>query len=95
MEAVALAAGLVIYNNVANLIPRFNRGWFVPLNMVVLGLVLAFALSGSLLDMASEEIWGPENPVVPAAVGLGVGLVLVTPLFLALKSERLSRYLAD
>ena len=93
METWALAIGLVLYSTVANRWPPFNKGWFVPANLLTCALVLAYGYS--ILDLESSVIWGPDSPLGPGLLVLLGGALLVSPLFALARSNRWAARIAD
>lgn len=81
LQAVGLFAVLVLYNNLANLIPQhLHDRWYVPMNLCFLGLLLLWALLGLHLTRADLGLSWPEAGR-SALWGLALGLLLVAPLF--------------
>ena len=95
MGTAALAGALVVYNNLANRWPPFNRAWFVPANLLLCTLVLWIAFSDGMLGLTASDVWGPASPVGPGVLGLLLGVVIVAPLFLMARSRRWSRFVQD
>src|SRR5687768_5669089 len=93
MDTWGLALGLVAYSTIANLLPPFNKGWFVPANLVTCALVLAYGYG--VLDLESSAIWGPDSPLGPGLIGFVIGAVVVSPLFLLARSPRWAKRVAD
>jgi uncharacterized protein len=93
MGPVLLAAGLVLYNTVANRWAPF-RGWaYVPMNLAVTaGLVAvgagAFGLSAA--EMGFGAGWG-----IDALAGAGLGAALAVPVFIVALIPRTRRLVAD
>ncbi len=93
MVTFLLAAGLTLYNNVANLVPAFNGALFVPLNCIVAGLVLAVGLGP--LSLSGQQMGVAGNDARDLLVGLTLGLALTLPLYAALLSRRTAALIAD
>ena len=88
-----LAGALVSYSTVANRLPSFNKGWFVPANLTACALVLLY---GHLaMNLSTPQIWGPDPPFGPALLGAAVGAALVSPLFVIALSKRWAHRIAD
>ncbi len=93
MAAVLLTIVLVVYNNVANRWPPFNRGAYVPVNVVAGFLLGALALGPLGLNETSLGL--TMQTARDFLTGAGLSLVMTAPMFVALLFERSRRLLAD
>ncbi len=93
MEVLALAVGLVVYSNLLNLWPPFNKEAFVPLNLTAAALILVFALGP--LDMSLNDLGVTGNTPADAFMGMGLGVVITVPLFVAVAVRRGLKVIAD
>ena len=92
MSAALLAAALVAYNNLINLWPKFQRV-YVPINAVAAVALTALAIGPLRLEPATLGLAG--NTLSEAAAAAAAGLILTCPLYLALRSRRWAKLLAD
>jgi uncharacterized protein len=92
LDTCVLAVALVVYSSIANQIPAFNKAWFVPANLTTCALVLLFG--HTVMDLSAMEVWGSYSPFLSAAIGLVLGAVLVSPLFL-IAGSRWAKKIAD
>lgn len=88
-----VAVLLVAYNNTANLWPPFNKQLFVPMNVAASAAVAAIAFGP--LDLSATEIGIAHLQFGDALLGIGVGIVLTTPLFVIARSPRWRGALVD
>ena len=93
MEPYLVAAALVVYNNLLNLWPPFNRTWFVPLNVSLTGALLLVGFGP--LDLDATQLGLGDLDVVDAFVGAGIGLALTLPLYVAPRWKRARGWVAD
>jgi len=93
MGAVLLAAGLVVYNTVANRWAPF-RGWaYVPMNLLATGVVVAIGAGPLGLDaraMGFGAGWGTD-----VLIGVAIGAALTVPVFVMASAPRWRRFVAD
>ncbi|MFQ5861266.1 MAG: lysostaphin resistance A-like protein [Dehalococcoidia bacterium] len=97
VEAVALAAGLVAYNNLFNLLPQRARDrLYVPLHLGLTLLLLAWARYVVGLDLEALGLGAGEagasalrQAQASALWGLGIAVALVASLFLLVAFPRL------
>ena len=81
LQVAGLSLVLVLYNNLANVIPQhFHDRWYVPMNLCFLGLLLLWAFLGLHLSRADLGFSWPEAGR-SSLWGLALGLLLVAPLF--------------
>jgi uncharacterized protein len=90
---IVLVVALALYNNVANLIPGFNAGLFVPINCLATAAVVGVGIV--LLDLSLGEIGLVHLDRIDLLGGLLVGLVLTSPLYAALRWRRTAALIAD
>lgn len=93
MAALALTIVLVAYNNVANRWPPFNRGAYVPAN-VLAGLAL-YAAAVGFFDASAAALGVASATLEDLLVGAGLGAALTLPLFILASFERTRRLVAD
>lgn len=92
LVVVGLVIGLPLYNLLANRWPPFNGVLFVPMNLAVTFLVLLLAVGP--LELARTEIVGSTDPWA-ALLGLVLGAVVATPLFILCLFDRGARLVRD
>lgn len=92
-RALALSLALIAYNNGMNLWHRFHGRLYVPLNLAASALVLLIGAAVWSLD-AAEVGLGP-NQGSGFGLGLVVGAVAASPLFLARRHRRAAALVAD
>lgn len=93
MTPILIAAGLVAYNNLLNLWPRFQGPAYVALNVGLAAGLLALAFGPLGHDAAALGLRGGRAR--GALLGAAIAAVTVAPLFLALVSPRLAARVAD
>jgi uncharacterized protein len=88
----AVAIVLAVYNNVVQVIPRFET-WYIPINVTTAALLLAAALAAGV----GRRHLGLDGRTAPAgiAVGLGVTAVVAAGLAVAVAVPALRPYLDD
>lgn len=90
MGAVLLAAGVVVYNNVANRWPPFHGWAYVPANLTFAVLIVALgALALDLERTTMGLVWRD------ALTGLLLGLAAMVPVYALLLRERTRSWLRD
>lgn len=89
---VGLAAALPVYNLVANRWAPFNRGLYVPMNLMVAAIVVALALGPA--GLTAEAIVGSSSPS-GGAFGFLLAVLAVIPLFVLSLFERGARLVCD
>jgi membrane protease YdiL (CAAX protease family) len=78
MKWLVLGVGLLAYNNLLNRWPPFNGPLYVPINLILAGLVVAIGLGP--LGLSTDRIGLPINPAGLLG-GVTVGAALTVPLF--------------
>lgn len=92
MTRILVTLALVLYNNVANLWPPFNRRTYVPVNLAATA-ILALVAFGPL-ELTFDEVLG-QLEFVDALIGVAIGALLAAPLFAALRWPRWRARIAD
>lgn len=90
---LALSLALVAYNNGMNLWHRFHGRLYVPLNLAASALVLLTGAAVWNLDAA--EVGLGADPGTGFGLGLVLGLLAASPLFLASRHRRAAALVAD
>lgn len=93
MARILVTLALAVYNNAANLWPPFNRAAYVPANLLA-SAVLVVA-SDVVLDLSRAELGLAGPSAADLALGVAIGAVLASPLFLLALTERGARRIAD
>jgi len=93
MNGLALAIGLVAYNNAMNLWSRFHGRLYVPANLVLSAALLGIAMLAWNLD-ARDIGLGPGQSA-GALLGAGLGVIAASPFFIALRTGRRAPTFAD
>jgi uncharacterized protein len=78
MKCLVLGVGLLAYNNLMNRWPPFNGPLYVPINLILAGLVVAIGLGP--LGLSTDLIGLPIN-AAGLLVAVIVGAALTVPLF--------------
>lgn len=93
MARILVTFALMVYNNVANLWPPFNRAAYVPANLLASAALLVVAVG--VLDLSSADLGLADLDAADAALGGAVGAALAAPVLVLARTRRGSRLVAD
>lgn len=93
MARLLVTFALSLYNNVANLWPPFNRGAYVPANLLAAGALLGAA--SRVLDLSTADVGLSRLEALDALLGLGAGAALSAPVLVLALTDRAAHLVAD
>jgi uncharacterized protein len=92
LAGIVLAVVLVVYNNLLNLWPGFQR-FYVPINLSLAAAITGVALGP--LNLGTNTLGLTGHSLSEVGGGAVAGLILTVPLYVALRSPRWAKLVAD